>query len=83
MGLGALVVTQLGRTVATGWRSPLVVVTCVASAAALVAVVETPGVSQFVGCTPLGPAGRGIVAVGSAVATASSVTGPRIVRAGA
>jgi cation-transporting ATPase I len=81
MGLSALVMTQLGQTMLTGWRSPLVVVTCVASAAALVAVVETPGVSQFFGCTPLGPAGWGIVMASSALATAFSATVPRLLPA--
>jgi cation-transporting ATPase I len=81
MGLAALVMTQLGQTVLTGWRSPLVVVTCAASAAALVAVVETPGVSRFFGCTPLGPAGWGIVAASSALATVGSAAVPRLLPA--
>ncbi|MGZ6839540.1 MAG: cation-translocating P-type ATPase, partial [Frankiaceae bacterium] len=65
VGLAALVGTQLGQTLAVGGRSPSVVGASVGSMAALVGVVQTPGVSQFFGCTPLGPIGWSI-AVGSA-----------------
>jgi len=41
MGLVALVGTQLGQTLLTDWRSPLVVATTLASAAVLLAIVET------------------------------------------
>jgi cation-transporting ATPase I len=78
MGLGALVGTQLGQTLVTGRHSPLVIATSVVSAAALFAVVETPGVSQFFGCTPLGPAGWGVVAGSSAAATLAAVVAPAI-----
>ena len=81
MGLGALVLTELGQTLVSGWRSPLVVITCVVSAAALVAVVEMPGVSQFFGCTPLGPAAWTIVAASSAAATIGSAATPDLLRA--
>lgn len=76
MGLAALVLTQLGQTMLMGWRSPLVVVTCVASAAALAGVVETPGLSQFFGCTPLGPGAWAVVIGSSATATAGSAIVP-------
>ena len=78
MGLGALVGTQLGQTLITGRHSPLVIATSVASAAALIAVVETPGVSQFFGCTPLGPVGWTVVAGSSAAATLTAVVAPVI-----
>ena len=55
MGLAALITTQLGQTALAGRRSPLVLATAAGSFAALVAVVQTPGVSQFFGCRPLGP----------------------------
>jgi cation-transporting ATPase I len=44
----------------------------VASAATLAAIVETPGVSQFFGCTPLGPVAWTIVAGSAAGATLAS-----------
>jgi cation-transporting ATPase I len=79
MGLGALVGTQLGQTLVTGRHSPLVVATAAVSALVLFAVVETPGVSQFFGCTPLGPAAWGIVLGSSLGATAVGVVVPSLV----
>jgi cation-transporting ATPase I len=76
MGLGALVGTQLGQTLLAARHSPLVIATAGVSALALVAVVETPGVSQFFGCTPLGPVAWGTVLAASGVATASGVVAP-------
>jgi cation-transporting P-type ATPase I len=78
MGLAALVTTQLGQTLLMGRRNPLVLVTCVASAAVLIGIVETPGISQFFGCTPLGPVAWGIVAASSAAGTAAAVVVPRV-----
>ena len=78
MGLAALVGTQLGQTLLMGRRSPMVVITSVASAAALFAVVETPGVSHFFGCTPLGPIAWTVVAVSSGTATLGAALAPRL-----
>lgn len=73
VSLAALVGTQLGQTVVLGGNSPVVLASTVISGAVLVGVIQTPGVSQFFGCTPLGPIGWGI-ATGSAVsATGASV----------
>jgi cation-transporting P-type ATPase I len=56
VGLVALVGTQLGQTMlAGGVREPLVVATGLGSATALAAIVQTPGLSHFFGCRPLGP----------------------------
>jgi cation-transporting ATPase I len=55
MALAALVGTQLGQTVLAGGRDPLIVVTMAASVLVLAVIVQTPGISQFFGCTPLGP----------------------------
>jgi len=73
MGLAALVGTQLGQTLITGWRSPLVVVTVVASAAALFVLVETPGVSQFFGGTPIGPVAWTVVVGCAALGTLTAM----------
>ncbi|MFI9768828.1 HAD-IC family P-type ATPase [Streptomyces sp. NPDC052415] len=63
MALCAVVGTQLAQTLADRRDSPLVRLTSLGSAAALVAVVQTPGVSRLFGCTPLGPiAWAGVVA---------------------
>jgi cation-transporting ATPase I len=55
MALCGVVGAQLVQTVQGRHGSPLVLATAIGSALALVAIVETPGVSQFFGCTPLGP----------------------------
>ncbi|MCT6730392.1 MULTISPECIES: cation-translocating P-type ATPase [Rhodococcus erythropolis group] len=68
VALVALVGTQLGQTLLES-RSPLVVATVAGSAAVLATLVSTPVVSQFLGCTPLGP-----IAWGQAVGCASAAT---------
>ncbi|MEU4449168.1 cation-transporting P-type ATPase [Actinosynnema sp. NPDC050801] len=72
VALAALVGTQLGQTLVTGGLDRSVLAASLGSAAALGAVIQTPGVSQFFGCTPLGPVGWGI-ALSSA--TAANVLG--------
>ncbi len=76
VALAALVGTQLGQTLLVGWRSPIVVGATAVSVAALVVVVETPGISQFFGCRPLGPVGWSIATCASAGATGASVAVP-------
>jgi len=76
VSLVALIGAQLGQTAAVGGSSPLVLASTVASAAALAAIVQTPVVSQFFGCTPLGPVGWGISAGAAAAATGASVAAP-------
>ncbi|GAB3971212.1 cation-translocating P-type ATPase [Actinoallomurus acanthiterrae] len=82
MGLAALVTTQLGQTLLIGGRNPLVLIACTASAAVLVGIVETPGISHFFGCTPLGPIAWGTVAASSAAGTAAATIAPRLLPAG-
>ncbi|MEU5597577.1 cation-translocating P-type ATPase [Streptomyces sp. NPDC020298] len=73
MALCAVVGTQLAQTLADRRDSPLVRFTALGSAAALVALVQTPGVSHVFGCTPLGPfSWAGVVG-----AIALAVTGQR------
>ncbi len=55
IALAALVGTQLGQTLLVGGRNPLVLATGIGSAAVLAGIIQTPGLSQFFGCTPLGP----------------------------
>jgi cation-transporting P-type ATPase I len=81
MGLAALIGTQLAQTLLTGWRSPLVVATTLASATVLVAVVELPGISQFFGCTPIGPVAWSVVVVSAAAGTLLAALGPRLIGA--
>jgi magnesium-transporting ATPase (P-type) len=79
VGLIALVGTQLGQTLFSGELSKPVVVTGVASAAALGAIVQTPFLSHAFGCRPLGPVGWAIALGASAAATGAAVYLPDIV----
>jgi len=76
MALCGLVGAQLAQTLRGRWRSPLVVGTAAGSAAALVVVVQTPGLSQFFGCTPLGPIAWSGVAAGIATSSVASLLPP-------
>jgi cation-transporting ATPase I len=73
VALVALVGSQLGQTAVAGWRSPLVLSSTVASAAVLAGIVQTPGLSHFFGCTPLGPVGWA-GGLGAAVAGTAGAT---------
>ena len=76
MGLTALVSTQLAQTLLTRRHSPLVVATALGSAGVLVGIVQTPVISQFFGCTPLGPVAWTGVLGSTAGATAISALAP-------
>ncbi|MBL3670794.1 hypothetical protein JL475_33525, partial [Streptomyces sp. M2CJ-2] len=52
--------------------------TGIVSAAALIAVVQTPGLSHFFGCTPLGPLAWAVVTGCSTVATLGAALAPRL-----
>jgi cation-transporting ATPase I len=66
VALASLVGAQLAQTAVAARGDPLVLATVAASTAALVGVVQTPGVSTFFGSRPLGPIGWSIVAGASA-----------------
>ncbi|HEX5657533.1 MAG TPA: HAD-IC family P-type ATPase, partial [Polyangiales bacterium] len=57
VGLVGLVGTQLGQTLLKGQQSRAVLWTGLGSFAALGLIIQTPGLSQLFGCTPLGPVG--------------------------
>ncbi|MFJ4980149.1 HAD-IC family P-type ATPase [Streptomyces coeruleorubidus] len=76
MALCGVVGAQLVQTLSGRRHSPLVWVTALGSAAVLAALVQTPGVSHFFGCTPLGPVGW----AGVALAIALSALAPRLER---
>jgi cation-transporting ATPase I len=79
MGLAALIGTQLGQTAWSGRRSPLVLATAAGSLAVLAAVVQTPGLSQFFGCTPLDPLAWLTVLGWAAAGTVTGEVGPALV----
>ncbi|MGV9252383.1 HAD-IC family P-type ATPase [Streptomyces sp. NPDC003697] len=78
MALAALITAQLGQTLITDWRSPLVLATTALSTTALLAVVQTPGLSHFFGCTPLGPVAWTTVTACATTATFTAATAPRL-----
>ena len=80
MALCAVVGTQLAQTLADRRDSPLVRFTSLGSAVALVALVETPGVSQLFGCTPLGPVAWAGVAAAITLALAGQRFLPTVER---
>jgi cation-transporting P-type ATPase I len=81
MALCAVVGTQLAQTLSDRRGSPLVRATALGSAAALVALVETPGLSHLFGCTPLGPVAWAGVAAAIAIAVAGQRAVPYVERA--
>ncbi|HZC26146.1 MAG TPA: cation-transporting P-type ATPase, partial [Actinopolymorphaceae bacterium] len=76
VALVALVGAQLGQTMVAGRQSPLVIGASALSGLALVAVIQTPGVSHFFGCRPLGPLGWSIGLTASGMGTAAAVVVP-------
>ena len=77
VALIALVSTQLAQTLVDS-HGPLVVATTVGSLGALVVVVNTPGLSQVFGCTPVDPFGWGQALLAAAVATLASAVAPEL-----
>ena len=77
VGLATLVGTELGQTLLLGGRNPVVVAASIGSAAALATIIQLPGVSRFMGCTPLGPVAWTVVLTCSAAATVASAVLPR------
>jgi len=75
VGLVALVSTQLGQTLLDS-HSPLVVATAAGSLTTLAVLVSTPGISQLLGCTPLGPVGWFQALSAAAGATAVAAVAP-------
>ena len=51
----ALVGSQLGQTLTSGKVTPSVLAASLGSAALMLGLVETPGISRLFGCRPVGP----------------------------
>jgi cation-transporting P-type ATPase I len=82
VALVALVGTQLGQTLVLGWRDPMVLAAGLGSAAALAAIVQTPGLSQLSGSRPLGPLGWTQALTSAGLATAAAVVLPSLLTRG-
>ncbi|MBF6357150.1 HAD-IC family P-type ATPase [Nocardia higoensis] len=78
VALIALVGSQLGQTLIDS-RSPLVVSTAAGSLAVMAALISTPGISQFLGCVPVGPVGWALGLGSAATATAAAGLAPELV----
>ncbi|MFF4351716.1 HAD-IC family P-type ATPase [Streptomyces sp. NPDC001530] len=79
VALVALVGAQLGQTLLAGGRSRSILVSSLGSMAALAVVVQTPGLSHFFGCTPLGPVAWAIAWSSATAATVCSLFLPAVV----
>ncbi|MFD1829374.1 HAD-IC family P-type ATPase [Streptomyces desertarenae] len=80
VALASVVGTQLAQTLLTGGPDRNVLLAGVGSAVVLVAVIQTPGVSGFFGCTPLGPVGWGITLGSITTATLLGAAATPLVR---
>lgn len=80
VALVSLIGTELGQTLVSSWKSPLVVASSALSMAALAGVVQTPGLSQLFGCTPLGPVGWAQAMSSATTATMGAAVAPRLLR---
>jgi magnesium-transporting ATPase (P-type) len=69
MALTALVGSQLGQTLGARGTDRSVLVTSLSSALLLALIIQTPGLSHFFGCRPLGPIGWSVALSASAGAT--------------
>jgi cation-transporting ATPase I len=83
VGLLALTGSQLAQTLAVGGRSLPVIATSLGSFAALVAIVETPVVSHFFGCRPLGPTGLLQATAAMAASVGAYLVLPKVARTAA
>ncbi|HEY3498622.1 MAG TPA: cation-transporting P-type ATPase, partial [Polyangiaceae bacterium] len=79
VSLVALVGTQLGQTLFSGALSRPVIVTGLASSAALAAIIQTPLLSHAFGCRPLGPLGWATAVGASAAATTAGIFLPDLI----
>jgi cation-transporting ATPase I len=80
VGLVALVGTQLGQTLTAGGLSTPVMITGLASAGLMAAIVQTPGLSHMFGCRPLGPLGWATALGASGAATLGAAYGPELLQ---
>ncbi|WP_156657732.1 cation-translocating P-type ATPase [Mycobacterium kyorinense] len=77
VALIALVSAELGQTLVDS-QAPLVLLTSAGSLAAFMLMISTPGVSQLLGCTPVGPIGWAQAMGSAAAATAALAVATRL-----
>lgn len=81
VALVSLVSAQLGQTLLDS-RAPLVVLTAGGSLAVMGTLISIPGLSQFLGCTPLGPIGWAQALGTAGVAVGAAAVVPRLIGLG-
>ncbi|OBB86723.1 cation-translocating P-type ATPase [Mycobacterium sp. 852002-30065_SCH5024008] len=83
VALISLVAVELGQTVVDS-HAPLVLLTAAGSFAAFTAMISTPGISQLLGCTPVGPLGwtQGLGTAAAAVLAVAATNRLRLGRRG-
>ncbi len=77
VALVSLVATQLGQTLLDS-RDPVVVATAFGSLGVMGTLITIPGVSQLLGCTPIGPLGWAQALGTATVATVGAAVVPRL-----
>ncbi len=80
VGLLGLVGSQLGQTIMSGGKNRAVVITGLGSAAALGAMVQIPGLSHILGCTPIGPLGWSTALTASITSTLLSPVAESVIK---
>ncbi|MEB3020504.1 cation-translocating P-type ATPase [Mycolicibacter sp. MYC098] len=80
VALVSLVATQLGQTLLDS-HDPVVVATAVGSLGVMGTLITIPGISQLLGCTPLGPLGWAQALGTATVATIGAAVVPRLLSA--
>lgn len=78
VGLLSIVTSQLAQTLTVSKPTAPVWAASLGSTAALLALIEIPGISHLLGCRPLGPAGLTTAFSSAAIATGASLVIPRI-----
>src|SRR5690606_24487 len=78
VGLVTIVGTQLGQSLIVGRRSRGVVTASAVSVLGLLVAVETPGLSGFFGCRPLGPIALSQALFATGIGTGLSAVVPRL-----
>jgi len=79
IALAGLVGTQLGQTIAVDPTNRTVAAASAASIAALAVIIQTPTLSAFFGCTPLGLAGWVIAVSAATAATGAGAALPTVI----
>ncbi|MDQ2626194.1 MAG: cation-translocating P-type ATPase, partial [Actinomycetota bacterium] len=81
VALITLVTTELAQTLVDS-HAPLVLLTAAGSFAAFAAMISVPGVSQLLGCAPVGPLGWSQALASTGAAVLAIAAAPHLVRSG-